>query len=314
MSVLEAHHVTEVSGKEVRIGVAGAGVFGRNHASKIKANPRAFLVGIFDLDAERAEALAGEMGTQAFTDLSAILAQVDALVVATPAIAHGGVARAAIDAGKHCLVEKPLAATAEDADILCQHATERGVVLQAGHQERYIFQAMGLFEVDEKPARLEATRVGLPSVRGADVSVTLDLMVHDIDLARLLFRGDPIAIQAKRLAGTPKNPDAVEAVLTFPGGGEARFLASRAAEERDRRMTIGYAKGEVAIDFFTKSFSDGPNFGLHSDFATRIPDPMGAATADFIAAILGERPVAISAADGAAAVRIAEAIDQATRA
>ena len=305
--------MSDVSLKQVRIGVAGAGVFGRNHANKIKANPRATLVGIFDLSAERAEALASEMQTQAFTELSAILAEVDALVVATPAIAHGGVARAAIDAGKHCLVEKPLAATSADADILCQHAAERGLVLQAGHQERYIFQAMGLFEVEERPSLLHATRVGLPSVRGADVSVTLDLMVHDIDLARLLFRAEPVAIKATRLAGQPDNPDAVEAVLTFEGGGEARFLASRAAEERDRRMTINYAGGEVAIDFIAKSFSDGPGFGLHADFATRIPDPMGAATADFIAAILGERQVAISAVDGAAAVRIAEAIDTSTR-
>ncbi|WP_085341259.1 Gfo/Idh/MocA family protein [Aquidulcibacter paucihalophilus] len=305
--------MSDVSLKQVRIGVAGAGVFGRNHANKIKANPRATLVGIFDLSAERAEALASEMQTQAFTELSAILAEVDALVVATPAIAHGGVARAAIDAGKHCLVEKPLAATSADADILCQHAAERGLVLQAGHQERYIFQAMGLFEVEERPSLLHATRVGLPSVRGADVSVTLDLMVHDIDLARLLFRAEPVAITATRLAGQPDNPDAVEAVLTFEGGGEARFLASRAAEERDRRMTINYAGGEVAIDFIAKSFSDGPGFGLHADFATRIPDPMGAATADFIAAILGERQVAISAVDGAAAVRIAEAIDTSTR-
>lgn len=288
-------------------------MFGRNHANKIKADPRAILVGIFDLNAERAETLANEMGTQAYTDLTAILADVDALVVATPAIAHGGVARAAIDVGKHCLVEKPLAATSADADILCQHAAERGVVLQSGHQERYIFVAMGLLDVAERPLFLEAARVGLPSIRGADVSVTLDLMVHDIDLARLLFRAEPVAIKATLLAGNAENPDAVEAVLTFEGGGEARFLASRAAEERDRRMTIGYAKGEVAIDFIAKSFSDGPNFGLHPDYASRIPDPMGAATADFIAAILGERPVAISAADGAAAVRIAEAIDQATR-
>ncbi|GBF56669.1 glucose-6-phosphate 3-dehydrogenase [Candidatus Phycosocius bacilliformis] len=302
------------SQKQVRIGVAGAGVFGRNHANKIRANGRAELVGIYDLSASRAEALAEELGTKAFTDLSALLAHIDALVVATPAVAHGGVARAAIDAGKHCLVEKPLAATAEDADILCDHAAQRRVVLQAGHQERYIFSAMGLFDVAARPNRLDAVRVGLPSLRGADVSATLDLMVHDIDLARLLFRADPVQIHAKRLAGQPENPDAVEAVLTFPGGGEARFLASRAAEERDRRMTIEYAAGTVSIDFIAKEFKDGPGFGLHADFATRIPDPMGAATADFIAAILGEKPVVISAADGAAAVRIAETIDQATRA
>jgi predicted dehydrogenase len=297
----------------IRVGVAGAGVFGRNHANKLKADPGATLVGVFDRTAERAEILAGELQTQAFATLEDLLSQVDALVVATPAIAHGGVARAAIDAGKHCLVEKPLAATSQDADTLVALAAARGVVLQAGHQERYIFAAMGLLEVAERPSALLAVRAGLPSLRGADVSVTLDLMVHDIDLARMLFRADPVAIEAKRLSGQPDNPDAVEAHLTFEGGGTAVLIASRAAEERDRRMQIDYANGQVAIDFIAKSFVDGPGFGLHPDFANRIPDPMGAATADFLAAIRGERAVAISAKDGAAAVHIAQAIDTATR-
>jgi predicted dehydrogenase len=150
-------------------------------------------------------------------------------------------------------------------------------------------------------------------VRGADVSATLDLMVHDIDLARLLFKSEPASIRATRHAGSADNPDEVEAHLTFANGGTARLLASRAATERDRRMTITYAGGDVAIDFIAKNFVDGPGFGLHPDFTTRIPDPMGAATADFLAAIRGEKPVAISGADGAAAVGIAEAIDKATR-
>lgn len=298
----------------VRVGVAGAGVFGGNHAKKLAANESAVLVGIFDRSLERAQALGAQTGGQGYDNLDALLADIDALVVATPAVAHGGVARAAIDAGKHCLVEKPLAATYEDALILCDHAKAAGLILQAGHQERYIFKAMGLFAVLEKPRHLEAIRVGLPSVRGADVSATLDLMVHDIDLARLLFRCEPVSIEAKRLSGAPDNPDAVEANLVFANGGTARLLASRASDERDRRMTISYQGGDVAIDFIAKSFVDGPQFGLHADFATRIADPMGAATADFLAAIRGEIPVAISGKDGAAAVGIAEAIDAATRA
>lgn len=298
----------------IRVGVAGAGVFGRNHAMKLAADPGAILVGVFDRSLERAQALGGELGVAGGDDLPALLSAIDALVVATPAIAHGGVARAAIDAGRHCLVEKPLAATAEDALILCERAEARGLVLQAGHQERYIFKAMGLLDVAAKPLTLDAVRVGLPSVRGADVSATLDLMVHDLDLARLLFRAEPISIQAKRLAGTPENPDAMEALLAFPGGATARFVASRAAEERDRRMAIDYAEGRVAIDFVARTFVDGPGFGLHKDFAERIKDPMAAATADFLAAIRGERPVAIPARDGAAAVALAEAIDAASRA
>ena len=297
----------------IRAGVAGAGVFGGNHAKKLFADEGALLVGVYDRDLARAVAMAQPLGAKGYDDLSLLLADIDALVVATPAVAHGGVARAAIDAGKHCLVEKPLAATHEDALILCEHAAAAGLILQAGHQERYIFKAMGLLDVAEKPRHLEAIRIGLPSVRGADVSATLDLMVHDIDLARLLFRCDPILITAKRTSGTAENPDAVEANVTFANGGTARLVASRAAQERDRRMTITYKDGDVAIDFMAKSFVDGPNFGLHSDFATRIPDPMGAATADFLAAIRGDIPVSISGSDGAAAVAIAQAIDEATR-
>jgi predicted dehydrogenase len=123
----------------IRVGVAGAGVFGGNHAKKVAANDGATLVGVFDRDLSRAQALAEPLGAQGYDDLSALLAEIDALVVATPAVAHGGVARAAIDAGRHCLVEKPLAATHEDALILCEHAAAAGLVLQAGHQERYIF-------------------------------------------------------------------------------------------------------------------------------------------------------------------------------
>jgi predicted dehydrogenase len=297
----------------IRVGVAGAGVFGGNHAKKLAANENAILVGIFDRSMERARALAEPLGAAPFDDLGEMLAQIDALVVATPAVAHGGVARAAIDAGRHCLVEKPLAATHEDALILVDHARSRGLILQAGHQERYIFKAMGLLGLPQTPKHLQAIRVGLPSIRGADVSATLDLMVHDIDLARLLFKCDPISIAAKRLSGEADNPDAVEANLVFANGSTAHFIASRASDERDRRMTIGYEGGDVAIDFIAKSFVDGPGFGLHRDFATRIPDPMGAATADFLAAIAGQIPVAISGEDGAAAVGIAQAIDAATR-
>jgi predicted dehydrogenase len=297
----------------IRVGVAGAGVFGGNHAKKLAANSNAILVGIFDRAGDRAKTMAEPLGVGAFDDLDAMLQQIDALVVATPAVAHGGVARRAIDAGRHCLVEKPLAATHEDALILVEHANSHGLVLQAGHQERYVFKAMGLLDVAETPRHMQAIRVGLPSVRGADVSATLDLMVHDIDLARLLFKCDPVSIEAKRLSGSSDNPDAVEANLVFANGSTAHLIASRAANERDRRMNLSYENGEVAIDFIEKSFEDGPKLGLYPDFATRIPDPMGAATADFLAAIAGLIPVAITGEDGAAAVGIAQAIDAATR-
>lgn len=296
---------------KLKIGVAGAGVFGNNHAKKVRGNSRAQLVGIYDIHLERAQALANEYKTDGFDDLNSLLEKCDALVVATPASAHGGVARAALNAGKHCLVEKPLAATIECAAILCEIAEAKNLILQAGHQERYIFKAMGLFEIEEAPKYIEATRIGLPSIRGADVSATLDLMVHDIDLASLLFKSDPKTIKSRHLAGERLKADAIEAEIEYENGARAKFIASRAAEERERKTLIQYNSGKVEIDYIARSFNDTTGFGLHQDFATRIADPMQQAMDDFIASILDKTPVFVPGRDGEKAVIIAQHIDEA---
>jgi predicted dehydrogenase len=301
---------------KIKIGVAGAGVFGNNHANKIKGDERAELIGFLDHDIERAHALANshycqEHKCRGFDNIDIFLDEIDALVVAVPAIHHYELAKAALMAQKHCLVEKPLAPTFAQAQELCEVATTKSVILQVGHQERYIFQAMGLFLVKESPRKLEAVRIGLPSPRGADVSATLDLMVHDIDLASLLFKSEPKHISSKLLAGSPHNADAIEARIIFENGGEASFTASRASEVRDRRMKILYESGKVEIDFFQKSFENTSEHALHSDYLSRISDAMQAATTDFISAILGEKPVQISGFDGARAVKIANSIDSA---
>lgn len=295
----------------VRVGVAGAGVFGRNHALKLAADTGARLTGIFDIDLARAQRLGQEFDVPGFSGLEDFLAGCDAVVVATPAVFHSGVAAAALKAGKHCLVEKPLAATEAEALALCALADAGGLVLQAGHQERYVFKAMGLIPATRRPDVIEAVRAGPPSPRGSDVSVTLDLMVHDLDLAALLMGAQPVSVSARLLAGPPEKPDAVTATLDYADGAVVRLTASRAASERDRRMNLTYPNGEVAIDFIAKRFEDHAGLGLHADFASRIPDPMGAATADFLAAVRGERAVAVSGHDGAAAVALAARIDAA---
>ena len=296
---------------KIKIGVAGAGVFGNNHSNKIKGDNRAELVGIFDLDLNRAQELAAKHDTRAFGSLDEILPLVDALVVATPATAHGGVATTALTAGKHCLVEKPLAANPESAENLCRIAKEKNLILQAGHQERYIFKAMGLLEIADVPKYIEAYRIGLPSQRGADVSATFDLMIHDIDLAGLLFKSEPESIKSDCLAGPINRPDAIIAEITYKNGSRAKFMASRAADERKRTTLIEYGSGKINIDYIARTFSDTTGFGLHQDFNDRIKDPMQQATSDFISAILGEMLVQISGEDGARAVKIARMIDDA---
>lgn len=294
---------------KIKIGIAGAGVFGNNHANKVKGDNRAELIGIFDLDLARAEELAQKHEVKGFNDLDLFLNEIDALVIAIPAVAHAKVAQIALNAGKHCLVEKPLAANKDDAKNLCEIAENKGLVLQAGHQERYIFKAMGLLDVKAIPIAIEASRIGLPSVRGSDVSATLDLMVHDLDLASLLFKSEPKTIVSKLLAGTKENADAIEAEIIYENGAIGKFIASRAADVRDRKTKITYSTGVVEIDYIARTFNDSTGFGLYEDFAERIKDPMQAALSDFVSAILGEITVAIPARDGEKAVIIANAID-----
>jgi predicted dehydrogenase len=296
----------------VKIGVAGGGAFGRNHIRKVQATKGADLVGVFDLSAESRAAVASELGVTTYSELDAFLADVDAVVVAIPASAHMAVAVPALTAGRHCLIEKPLAVTGADAAQLVSLANQNSLILQVGHQERYVFGAMGLLDVKEVPQTLFASREGLPGPRGTDVSVTLDLMVHDLDLARQLFKADPVEVAATHLAGERGRADAIEARLTYANGRSARFIASRVAEMRKRTMSVAYKAGTLEIDFVAKGFKDGAGLGLHADFAERLPDAMGAATADFVAAINGDGKVVTTGADGAAAVALAQAIDLAS--
>ena len=136
---------------KLKVGVAGAGVFGNYHAQKAAASARADLMGIFDVDLARAEKLAEAFGTTAYTDYAAFLDVCEAVVIAVPATWHEPLARQAIEANRHVLVEKPLALTGDAARDLADEAAARGRILQVGHQERFVAMAMGVLAIEEKP-------------------------------------------------------------------------------------------------------------------------------------------------------------------
>jgi predicted dehydrogenase len=299
---------------KVRAGVIGAGVFGGHHAGKYASDPRVAFVGVFDSDPERGQALAARHGARSFAALEALLAEVDVVTVASPALSHGPIALAALAAGRHVLVEKPIATALADADAMVEKAAARGLVLQVGHQERFVFQAMGLLDVEERPVRIEARRMGPFSERGADVSVTLDLMTHDLDLARRLAdRADVSALEASGARERTDHLDRAEADLTFANGVEARLVASRLHDARERVMRVEYASGLVEIDFVAKTFTNTTPHRLDPRFAETpsARDSLGANVTAFIAAVLGEQAPAVSGADGREALALALRIDAA---
>lgn len=292
----------------LKAGVIGAGAFGANHARKYASLDGVTLVGVFDPQPEAAQTLAGSLGVTAFASMAGLLAEVDVVTIASPAIYHGAGVLEALKAGCHVYVEKPLAVTLEDADRILTLAAENGLVVAVGHQERVVSQAMGLLDIPEQPLRLEAVRLGTPSSRNLDVSATLDLMIHDIDLALALTSGEPIAAEADG------DDDQASAEVSFDNGFVANFTVSRIAEARDRRMRIVYPSGEVAIDFLARTFVNTTPFALNADFAETPggKDPLGASVQGFLDAAEGRSPQPVVTAEEAArALDLALAVEQA---
>jgi predicted dehydrogenase len=235
------------------------------------------------------------------------------VTVATPPETHGALALAALKAGKHVLVEKPLASTEAEGAALVAEAANRSLVLACGHQERLVFNAIGLFDIPERPLRIEADRAGPWTGRSADVSVTLDLMVHDMDLAIALMGEAPLETTAAPQAVRAAMADALTAHARFRGGASAEFSASRVSDARARTMKIVYPSGVVEIDFVARTFLNTTGFPLNPDFAQdpRGRDPLGANVHAFLDAVTGAavRPP-VTGAEGLAALRMALAADR----
>lgn len=296
----------------LRVGVIGAGFFGRLHAQKFKGLPGVVLAGIADMSVEAAREAAQKFDTKAVSSWRALLGEVDAVSIATPAESHGPIAIECLNAGLHVLVEKPIAATLADADAMIALAAAKNLVLQAGHQERFVFAASGLLERDKRPVRIECHRAGVFSPRGTDVSVALDLMTHDIDLVHTL---DPAPVA--RVAATAKSragsfSDEVQAILTLEDGCRVSLFASRMGEARKRFMRVLYDDGEIEIDFLSRTLRNttpheiSPAFFPSSDGKPGVADdPLGVAIASFADCVRAKRQPLVSGAPARRALETA---------
>jgi predicted dehydrogenase len=301
-------------GRVLRAGVVGAGVFGGYHAGQYARLDDVVLAAVYDPNAARAEALAVKHGARAVERLDELWDLVDVATIASPATAHAEEALAGLAAGRSLYVEKPIATTLEEADRIVALVAERKVVTACGFLERAASAAMGLFAIPEQPLLLEAVRFNQAGDRNLDVSVVLDLMIHDLDLTIALTRAEPVAVEAEGAMTVHDSFDVVDAEATFGDGFTARFRASRVADARERTMRIVFPSGEVRVDFLERTFSNTTPFPLDQTF-DQTPagrDPLGASVARFLAAVRGEAPGPLAdAADGARALDLALAVEQA---
>ena len=311
------------------VGVIGVGALGRHHARHLASLDEANLVGVFDIDPERGSQVAAEVGTKAMSTLDDLLARVEAVSVAVPTTDHGLVGLEALRRRIPVFIEKPLAATLEDADALVHTADEAGVQLQVGHIERFNRIIRAAAPYLDGPLYLESHRVAPFQPRGTDVAVVLDLMIHDLDLMLHLTGGvEAVDVHANGIAVLSPHLDIVNARVEFANGAVANATASRLARERVRRLRLFQPSGYLSLDL---AQGTGMFMRLRPDWrpgdATKLEDvvepiPLEAPEADalrlelqsFVHAVQGDHEAVVTGHEGrqalALAIRVSDAVER----
>jgi len=302
--------------KVLRAGVIGVGHLGQHHARLYASIPGVTLAGVTDQSAERAQEIAGRHGAQVYRTPEDLLHDVDLVSVAVPTSSHYAVAKRCLEAGKHVLVEKPIAVQPAEAHELVALAKAKGCRLQVGHSERFnpIMQMMRPHI--QRPAFIEGHRLGSYSPRGTDVDVVLDLMIHDLDLV-LSFNPGPVEeVRASGVAVLSPTIDIAQARIQFRGGCVANLTASRVSFNKMRRLRLFQRTDYLSIDFQTRQAAltrrrvlPGSPAALETEvFQGNTDEPLKLQLESFVQAVrTGSRPE-VSGEDGAAALDVAHQI------
>ncbi|MGA1598645.1 MAG: Gfo/Idh/MocA family protein [bacterium] len=235
----------------LKTAVIGVGYLGRFHAQKHATLPEAELVGVVDANPEQARQVGKELGVPWYTDPDEVIDQVDAVSIVVPTSAHYRITKPFLQRGVHVLLEKPFAATIEEAEELTALAQAREVVLQIGHLERFNVVYTGFREQIGRPQFVESLRIAPFPKRGTDVDVVLDLMIHDIDLVLAVVGEMPENVEASGVAILTQSTDLASARLRFPGGCVANLTASRVSDKAERRMRIFQPGRYLSLDYGT---------------------------------------------------------------
>ena len=314
-----------MSAAPVRVGVWGVGTWGEKHARVYHALPEAELVGVHDRDPARAAAVAASHGTRAFPTAEALLAECEALSVATPTVAHRAAVERAVAAGRHVLVEKPMAGTVEDAEAMRAAAARAGVTLQVGHVERWNPALIASRPHLTRPKFIEAHRLALFQPRSLDIDVVFDLMIHDIDIVLECVGALPEVVSAVGVAVLSDNEDIANARLEFADGCVANLTASRVSQERLRRIRFFQADAYLSVDLFEREVDhlrvdvarlrDARAHPLAAAAAIHrarleVPEgePLTLELAAFLRSLRGGKPGAASAEAGRDALGVAERV------
>ena len=313
--------------RQIRTGVIGVGNIGQHHARIYATLPGSHLAGIADIDPQRAQEIADRYDAPAYTDFRALLDHVDAVSVAAPTTLHHEIGMACLERGIHVLMEKPLAASVEQAHELAARAEQAGLVLQVGHVERFnpTFVELANVLADHTILAVEARRLSPFATRAADVSVVYDLMVHDLDLILTLIRAPLRSVSATGSRIRSPQPDHAMALLTFDGGQVASLASSKVTQYKVRQMAVTCAEAFVVADFLTRTVmvhrqSSADYFAQRGAVLYRqeglieqvyVPqiEPLYAEIQHFLACVREGRPPRVSSAEAIRVMTVADEIE-----
>ena len=236
---------------DLRVAVIGYGKLGAIHARLINQSPAFQLVAIVEPDAEAREVASRTCGVETYDIIDDVLPEIDCAIVATPTKYHHSVCHLLLDAGIHVFVEKPITNTVEEATELVSLADKHGLILQVGHVVRFDHRFRAAEGMIEAPRFIECTRTSGYTFRSMDVGVTLDLMIHDLDLVLSMINSPVASIEAVGMPVIGPHEDLAHARLTFENGAMANLTASRVSYEQIRKLQICGSQGFVSIDFLS---------------------------------------------------------------
>lgn len=301
--------------RRVRVGVCGVGSLGEHHARLYAELPEADLVGVYDARPERAREIATRYGVRSFDSLESLAAAVEAVSVVVPTDLHHAVGRRLLEAGLHLLVEKPIAATLAEAEDLVALAAQRGLILQVGHVEHFnpVLAALDKFSVP--PRYIEARRLApypppRPNgqrPRGTEVSVVLDLMIHDLDIILQIVRAPVTDVHATGVAVLSPTEDIANARIAFANGTVANVTASRIHPERLRKIRLYYPDAYATLDYMNQSgviHRRSANSIEHTPIPIQRQEPLRLELAAFLCSVRDQTPPPVSGERATDALRL----------
>ena len=266
----------------LKIGVLGVGHLGKVHVRCLQMlSDKYEIVGFFDPNDEQAQQVAGEFSLQRFTDLDALLEAVEVVDIVTPTTTHFALAKMALERGKHVFIEKPVTESIEEAEALLKLIKANDLKVQVGHVERFNPALLSLGDLPIQPMFVEGHRLSNFNPRGTDVSVVLDLMIHDLDLLLNLVQSEVVEVSASGVAVVSKTPDICNAHIEFANGCVANLTASRISLKQMRKIRLFQPDAYISLDFLEKEaqivrLSDEPHPEVEGKMSFELPVADGA--------------------------------------